>query len=731
MDANDFVKRGGILDFSPEHLTRVQTGVTHKPPPTAEPPTTSPTAEPSPPPTASSEPKKKLVVSKAVVSHFERRKRRQAEADAINDSFRYWSKRNPNSKNNREARREAKRARTASTTTTTTATTATTEPKRPLEDASSTTTTTTTTTNAPPPPPPPNTPRPLEEASPPPDDKPSNVVHCRTTIRVEPGRSDLALARVESVLGLSGEVFERGGKLVALGSFRGRLPKAYQDAMAGVPQARASLCTSSAIACALARHADVAVWNTVKSSFGPGLIPEHITTALLDSPSYPSIPHLAGVVEVPTIDRNGRVIDTPGYDEATCLWYEPRDHNHNAEPLTVGTTLENAKAACATLFDFVSDFPFIANHDRAAWLAYTLTIAGRHAIEGPTPAFTFSAPSKRTGKTYLTEIGSIIGTGHSAADARLDESGDERGKFLTALMMQGARVVRFDNLPKGKPFMFPQLESTLTTGVWTGRLLGKGIVVTGVWHAVLVASGIDLTIGLEMSGRCVACVLDAKMEHPEDRTDFKELDIIAAALRDQQKLRSAALTILRAHALAGRPTPIAASKEPWGDYAAWQKVVRSAVLWAYGHDPIGGRTALRKRVSESDDETAALKALYAFQTVRGGMANDDGPAWWTVKEVHDACCYSKESADAKDTPPRDEYRTLRSALSTLARFKGEGAPSRQRIASTLSSLVNAPRAGVVLQRIDEDNDRKVGATYRVVDACSGDFVRDASSTPKT
>jgi hypothetical protein len=531
------------------------------------------------------------------------------------------------------------------------------------------------------------------------------------------------------VLGLSGKVFERGGKLVSLGSFRGRVPKAYRSETAVVPQAIAALYTSSSLACRIPEHADVEVWNTVRSNFGPGLMPEHITTALLDSPSYPSIPHLAGIVEVPTIDYDGRVIDTPGYDEATCLWYEPRSRDHNAEPLTVGTTLEDAKAACTTLLDFVSDFPMVAGYDRAAWLSYVLTIVGRHAIEGPTPAFTFSAPSKRTGKTYLTEIGSIIGTGHSAADARLNESGDETGKYLTALMLQGARVVRFDNLPKGKPFMFPQLESTLTTGVWSGRLLGKGIVITGPWHATLVATGIDLTIGVEMSGRCVACVIDAKMEHPEDRTDFKESDIIAAALRDQRKLRSAALTILRAHALAGRPTPTAASKEPWGDYAAWQKVVRSAVLWAYEHDPIGGRTALRQRVSENDDETLLLKAFDAFQAVRGGEANEGGAAWWTVKEVHDACCYSKESADAKDTPPRDEYRDLRSALSSATRFKGEGAPSRQRIAVVLTSLVNAPRAGIVLRRYEADNDRKLGALYRVEKTRAGDFVHEPKTQP--
>jgi putative DNA primase/helicase len=523
---------------------------------------------------------------------------------------------------------------------------------------------------------------------------------------------------------MSGKVFERGGKLVSLGSFRGRLPQAYRAATAGIPQARAALCTSSSIACVLARHADIEIWNTIKSNYGPGLVPEHITAALLDWPSYESIPHLAGVVEVPTIDHEGRVIDTPGFDEATCLWYAPRDHHdHAAEPLTVGTTHADAKAACATLLDFVGQFPFVADHDRAAWLSYALTIAGRPAIQGPVPAFTFAAPSKRTGKTFLTEIGSIIGTGHSAADARLSDSSDEGGKHLTALMLQAARVVRFDNLKKGRAFEYPPIESTLTTGVWSGRLLGKSIVITGEWHAVIVATGVDLTVGLEMSGRCIPCVLDSGMEHPEDRVGFLESNIVAAALRDQRKLLSAALTILRAHALAGRPTPIAATKNPWGDYAAWQSVVRDAVLWAYGHDPIGGRVALRERVNENDKETALLKAFAAFQTVRGGSAIKGGPAWWTVADVHTACSYSK------DVPPRDEYRELRAALSIATRFKGDGSPSRQSIAGVLSSLIKAPRAGLVLCR-DKDavDGHKGGAEYRVEETRAGDFVPESPKT---
>jgi hypothetical protein len=285
-------------------------------------------------------------------------------------------------------------------------------------------------------------------------------------------------------------------------------------------------------------------------------------------------------------------------------------------------------------------------------------------------------------------------------------------------MLQAARVVRFDNLKKGRAFEYPPIESTLTTGVWSGRLLGKSIVITGEWHAVIVATGVDLTVGLEMSGRCIPCVLDSGMEHPEDRVGFLESNIVAAALRDQRKLLSAALTILRAHALAGRPTPIAATKNPWGDYAAWQSVVRDAVLWAYGHDPIGGRVALRERVNESDGETALLKAFAAFQTVRGGSAGDGGPAWWAVAEVHTACSYSK------DVPPRDEYRELRAALSIATRFKGDGAPSRQSIAGVLSSLIKAPRAGLVLCRDRPDNERKLGAQYRVEKTRVGDFVPD-------
>ena len=69
------------------------------------------------------------------------------------------------------------------------------------------------------------------------------------------------------------------------------------------------------------------------------------------------------------------------------------------------------------------------------------------------------------------------------------------------------------------------------------------------------------------------------------------------------RLYAAALTILRAYMLAGRP---AHGKPRLGSFEAWDDLVRGAVVWVLGVDPCEGRKRLRE---EDDEDIELIRAL--------------------------------------------------------------------------------------------------------------------------
>lgn len=105
--------------------------------------------------------------------------------------------------------------------------------------------------------------------------------------------------------------------------------------------------------------------------------------------------------------------------------------------------------------------------------------------------------------------------------------------------------------------------------------------------------------------------LAAKIEQPEDRTTFQHPSLLAYVRAQRQRLVVAALTVLRAFFVAGRP---AHGGTRMGSFEAWDDLIRSAVIWAglgdpaSAEDPESGRGRVR---AEADDDTEDLAGLLA------------------------------------------------------------------------------------------------------------------------
>ena len=84
----------------------------------------------------------------------------------------------------------------------------------------------------------------------------------------------------------------------------------------------------------------------------------------------------------------------------------------------------------------------------------------------------------------------------------------------------------------------------------------------------------------DLTRRTLRCRIDAKVEQPENRV-FSN-DPVEEARKARPALVVAALTILRAYHVAGRPQ----KPNPLGSFEAWSDLVRGALMWLGAADRV-------------------------------------------------------------------------------------------------------------------------------------------------
>jgi putative DNA primase/helicase len=188
------------------------------------------------------------------------------------------------------------------------------------------------------------------------------------------------------------------------------------------------------------------------------------------------------------------------------------------------------------------------------------------------------------------------------------------------------------------------------------RLLGHSITVETPTNAMLFATGNNLRIVGDLTRRCLVARLDPACEHPELRTFDRDALAYAAARRAD--IVWAALTIMKAYLVAGRPGTL----PPLGSFETWSRLVREAIVWAGGQDPVQSLETGRA----SDPQRERLLAIMA--------------AWWdafgdrevTASEVINKASSDKGLRDALDTIKQDNQEVTAKRLGEwLARVSGQ------------------------------------------------------------
>lgn len=455
----------------------------------------------------------------------------------------------------------------------------------------------------------------------------------------------------------------------------------------------------------LSRHADFERFDKSEKQWVATHPPKDVAAAIRKRGEYPGIRPLDAIIESPTLRPDGSLLDRPGYDAATRVLLLPgvdfpkiRD-----EPL-----IEHAHKALAALCEPFKEFPWTRPEGMYVPIAAILTLAARTAIQGSIPAIVFDSSVAGAGKTLLSGTVTASYTGRWAEGNTFPDDPVEMEKSLGGEAMSGAAIVDFDNV-EGLVESPPLLKVLTARDRTRLRVMGSNTKISVRWRALIILGGVNIVLGRQMSRRSIVARLEPAQERPEEREGFA-LDLPRWAPANRTRLCAAALTLLRAYVVAGRPDP---GVRLLGSFEEWTALVARAIVWAGGLDV----TRCRPSTSQGGDdpETEALRVvLPRWQALtRAHGVEREGMTCGELLKV----LYPGGRRPGRDEPP-DGYDELRDALEALASPKRSGGSSIPTAAS-LGYRLRAIKGRWIasksfINRAPTDGNR--AATWAVVDA---------------
>ena len=223
-------------------------------------------------------------------------------------------------------------------------------------------------------------------------------------------------------------------------------------------------------------------------------------------------------------------------------------------------------------------------------------------------------------RVYLSNAASLIAYGRRASRKSYTSDDTEMRKVITATAIAATPSVLFDNLDG--QLGSSALDAAITSSTWCDRVLGQSrmtgdLAIRTVWTA----TGNNLSFGSDMARRVLPIRLQSHLEMPEDRSGFVHSDLISWIRANRASLAVAALTVLRAYFTAECPLQPAGE---WGSFEEWSAIIRGAIVWAGGTDPLSTRVT----ATSDDDSATLLKKL-----ILGIEQADPSKAGLTTKEI--------------------------------------------------------------------------------------------------
>lgn len=357
----------------------------------------------------------------------------------------------------------------------------------------------------------------------------------------------------------------------------------------------------------------------------PAIPAATIVKPALSETHWPNMLPLRAIATAPIIRPDGSILQQPGYDQATALYYAPQ-----VDVPQVPDIPDVAQVADARQFvlDYVlGDFPWDSPASRANFFALLMTPLLRSYVGGLSPLGAVSATAPGSGKTLLTEV---IGRLFGLSSRAWVQDDTELRKSITALLASSSDpVVVLDNIGEFDEANQPTLAKLITSEVWHDRELGSskqlGIPNDRLW----LITGNSIKFGGDIPSRAVLVTLDPRMPDPDQRTGFRIPDL-GVWLQDEDnraQLLHHMLVLARDWIVNGAPRGSVAMR----NFREWA----NAMAGFTAHHGITGFMDNRREVAAHDDEGIMWRAFLATWHRRFGsrpvaaaeLLKDARPAW--------------------------------------------------------------------------------------------------------
>ena len=367
------------------------------------------------------------------------------------------------------------------------------------------------------------------------------------------------------------------------------------------------------------------------------------------------LPHLSGITGAPVFDGKWNLVDSPGYQPSTGLFFESNGFAVPSVP-DVPSDDDLRQARSLLLEEWLDDFPFVENSSRSHAVAALLSRVLRNRIDGPTPLFAVDAPTAGSGKTLLVESIGIITTGAAPAAMSLPRRDEELRKQITSSLRGGAPIVLLDNVTH--TLESGVLAAALTSRTWSDRLLGKSETVSAPNNCLWIATGNNLDFGSEIARRTAWIRLDPKVDRPWERSGFKHYPLGAWVVENRGRLLWALFILVRHWLAAGSPLW---QGRPLGSFESWCRVVGGILDSAAIPGFLENRPELYRHVDQESEEWRGF--LEAWWSEHGGRPVK---AAELVSLVRDNDLIPRVFASARD-PSNDRAMSLRLGKALSAR----------------------------------------------------------------
>lgn len=288
--------------------------------------------------------------------------------------------------------------------------------------------------------------------------------------------------------------------------------------------------------------------------------------------------HLDRVSHAPFVRPDGTIVTEPGYDEATrtILMADPVLEGLQVPENPSPAEIDAARELIFT--DWLGDFPFDSDVDRANMLALIVTPAIRGMVP-IAPLAVIDGLQMGVGKNKIADTLLIIYTGATAEPMNWVSEPEELRKQITSAFRAGSEFFVFDEAHtiEGAP-----LAQALTAETWQDRILGVSTMAAFPNEVTWISLGNQVQVRGDLSRRVYRIAIRPTYGNPQDRpaSSFRHpgvsgLDLYSWVRANRRQLMTAILTLIRAWFAQGQPRP--ARGVSFGSFEAWEKIVGGIV----------------------------------------------------------------------------------------------------------------------------------------------------------